>query len=369
MDIALYIEQLGDIFGYFFEQFNFDSLLQYSGEAVLVFGVLFLIWFIVRYIKRKKAVAQFIENGICLLIQFPPMGDVHNEISEIIKKLYKDFYTIYGRKYYWSLEILLKKDRNHIFLYLPEKVYRNWNVSFSSDIKVDVVTDAREKFMDNLDDKVMGFEMELSKDFVFPFLITEANERKLDNLLEQNEWIMFQILCRPAGDKWLNSLEKYKDSLQKGKNPLISYRGCSGGFFSIIMKFFFFLGDTLTYIIHGSKSDRNVNQDMKQGDAISDEMEGKLNLLDIKKSKYAYETLMRVCSHAENKERNYYLLDNILNQFTTEDESGSNSFIVKKMFEKIKSPVRNNYFLGGMDKSVVDILSDKELVDIFKRIV
>ena len=363
----MYIEQLGEIFGYFFDQIDFNNLLKYSKEAVLVFGVLFLTLFVIKYIKRKKAVAEYIENGICLLFKFPPMSDVESKITEIIKQLYDEFYTKYGKKYYWSIEILTKKDQNHFFLYLPEEVYKQWDIKFTNGVEVEVVSNARENFMDSLEKKVMGLELELSKDFIYPYLIASSDDVNLNQILEDDEWIMFQILCRPAGEKWLGFLEKYKESIVKGKNPSFVYQGCSGGFFSVIFKFFVLIADTLTFFIHGSGVNKEFTE-VKHGDIKKPDMEDKKQLIEIKRSAYAYETVIRLCTNAKSEEKGYFILDKVLNIFTAADEVRSNSFVVKEMHKSFKSSVKNYYFLGGMDKSVVDILNIEELGSILQRI-
>ena len=171
MDYALYLEQLYEITKYLWEQINWPDISGYYQHILIISALLVASFILLRIIKRKRAVSEYIEDGVALVIEFPVMCDKSNKIKRILTDLYRELYNLYGKKYYFAIEILTRRDKNIFFIYLPRKVFENIGESWTEDCNLKVVTKSREEFMANFQTTVVGLDFELARDFVYPLIL------------------------------------------------------------------------------------------------------------------------------------------------------------------------------------------------------
>lgn len=354
MDLATQLEQTYSLIQYVLGQMDLPDWSKYSPYFLIAGAILIIIFIVKKFIDHKRRVYEYIENGVCVRVDFPPMGNRVDKLSEIFNLLHKELQILFNNKCYFSIELLAKQDSSTLFLFLPRAAYQHLASTLKKSCELKLMTESRERFLDNLGENVAGFELELNKDFVFPLLLTKSED--FHKVLTENEWLFLQILCRPIGDKWIKVLTRYKDDLSRGREPK-GQTGCSGGCFGVTLPFFSFLADTLTSLIHGGGTSKTDGSKVK----LSEIQKQKLELVEKKQDGVGFESLARVCMAGSDMDRTYLLLDKFLD-LTSREEGEGNSFAVTKMHKKVKSSFENDLLLANMSKSCVDVLTINEIL-------
>jgi hypothetical protein len=292
------------------------------------------------------------------------MGDPYKWIKEIVHRLHEHLYIQYKSKYHFCFELFLRKGDLSLVLILPSYTYSQLPADLFKDIKVEVVNDHRDKFFENLSENTIGIDCELSKDFVFPLVINK--ETKLQSLLQDQEWIFLQLVLRPASPRWLASLDKYTQRLEKGKPDLDRFNGCMGGCMQVVLPFLTVLGDILTSLIHGSKEQKQAEDESKQ--PLDEKKRKHIESVKKKRNSMGFETALRIMVSDHTKDRAYELLDQIANWFFNKEEF-TNSFIFSNVLKKLEKGFKYNIFLSYIDKDTLDIMSAKEVDGLFKKLI
>ncbi|MFC1780199.1 hypothetical protein ACFLY9_00685 [Patescibacteria group bacterium] len=354
MDLTTYIEQLSEILKYIWKQIDWNFLTPYYPYIIAGIILIVILFIISRIITRKRAVKEYITDGVSLKIDLSSFVDREQKIEEFIGKLHKVLFELYSKKFFFSVEILSNVKGCHLFVVLPYEVYKHLEGELSSKYKFEIVTKAREEFFEKMSQEVLSIDLELASDFVNPLNLPKKEFIELTN----QELYLTQLLCRPLPEKWNNTVDRYINRIKKGKSMPNEKAGCIGGFLRITFPFFSFIGDFITFIIHGSDNGEiNKQVDEKPLDQVSAK---KLDLAISKKDKCGFETAMRVLVKGSDKERSYYIADKLMDMLTFESE-GYNYYAVSDLKRKLKTGLRNDYLLAFMDKSSVDVLNKKEI--------
>ena len=364
MDFAEYFEQIYDLGRYLLSQSDLPDLSKYYSLIFIGMTFLVVLFVISKIIARRKAVREYLEDGICLKLEFPPMSNREEKLKNILDILHKELYSVHKNKYYFSLEILVQEKNNHMFLFLPRVEYANLVDHLAKECDLKEVSEQREKFIDSLKANIICMKLELSGDFVYP-LVLKKGEKPFCDYMEKEEWFFLQILCRPIGDNWLRILDRFTNELQKGKEPSGRLGGCFGGCLGVTLPFFTFLGDIITLMFHGSRVGGRIDTDKT---TISEVNRKKLDLINLKRDSYGFETLVRVCLKAVDKDRDYLLSDKFLD-FVTYEEGEGNSFVIAEVHKKIRGDFKNELLLANMGKFSVDILTVREIITLFAQFV
>ncbi|MBN2015719.1 hypothetical protein JW766_02710 [Candidatus Dojkabacteria bacterium] len=361
MDLGTYLEQLYEILTYILDQINLSSLSKYYNYFFVAVIFLIVILFISYVIKKRHALAEYIEDGVALLVDFSQIGGEGVEVDDILADFYNIFYQTYGRKQYFSIEFLIRSEKISTFIFFPRGVLENIKkVLVSRRLKFKDVTSFRERFLDSLENGVMGLDLELAKDFIFPLGLKQKS-LSLASIIEKGEWLFIQLLCRPAHDRWRKALDRYLLNLKKGKEVL--YSGCLGGFLRVVSPVFTFIANMLTFLIHGSSG---KTAEVKR-EEIDDHLKRKFDLVSLKRGEHGFETAFRVFAQGFDKERGYYILEQLLDLVSngtsspeTQDEE-MNSYVATRAYDKFKSSLRNDLILANMEATSVDVLNKREL--------
>lgn len=363
MESATYLEQTYDLIRYIVSQIDFPDLSEYTLYFFVGGIILAVSLIIITIIKKKRAVNEYLEDGVCLKIEFPPMSDKKAKITDLLKVLHEKSFGLFKSKYYFALEVLIKDKELYLFLFLPAVLYEHLTECFKEGLKVDVVTEEREKFLDNLEESVKGLKLELARDFIFPLELLSKQTNSLSSDLVLQEWIFLQILMRPIGTKWLRLVDNYLESLRSGKDITKSTVGCLGGCLGITFPFFSLLGDLVTSLVHGS-SGRGKKASKEAG--LTEGQRQTLEVVSKKKDSFGFEVLARAFVKASCEERSYMLLEKFLNLVSNDAPLG-NSFVVSESYDKFKSNLENDLLLANMEKSTTDVLSVPEIVNLVSQ--
>jgi len=329
----------------------------------LIFLFIFIsLYIFFKILGRRKAVDEYIDDGVCLLLKFPPMADKEENLKELLADLYKDFFDNFKRKYYFSIEILITKEKTNLFIFIPRKLYKTIDQKWTRFCELDIVTKAREKFTEDLEDNVIYVDFETSKDFIYPLNVQKNRNFELSKDLLPYDLIFIQLCCRPAGNKWLQLLDSYIEDLKKGQDPSKSRTGFFSGFLRITMPVFTFLANFITFVIHGSGPSKieinNVNEDLIKQDAIK-----KIELINRKRDLFGFEVNLKVCTKSDNKDRSYLLMDRILDIISYEGEE-LNGFLAEKINDKFTLSNKNNLVLANMEGSTIEIFNRDEVISL-----
>jgi hypothetical protein len=355
-----YLDQLSEIFGYFWDQINWDKLSSYYPYAIIAISCFVFLYVLSKFIQSKRRVKEYLEDRICLKVNFSPMGNKQGEVKSLLSKLYKLHFENFNRKYYFALEIVMRKDSNNFFLILSRNAYeRIVSEDLLNGFTFKDVSADRERFFNSNQSSYFGLEAELSKDFIYPLHLTQ--EENILPVLKNGEIMFFQLMARPQGDKWKNLLDKAIELQSEGKSVELSTKtGCFTGFLQVVAPFFSFLGDTITFTVHGSSSKKLSSKKGKR--LVEDET---VALLKEKRSKFGFETYFRVLVKGSDEERNYLLLDRVLDML--ESEGNYNSYVVDKTYTKPKKSFLADTELANLSRFSVDILSSKEIVEVITQ--
>jgi hypothetical protein len=358
MDLKIYIEQLSEILGYIWEQIDWNSLTPYYPYIIAGVAFLVLLFTISRIIARKRAVKEYITDGVCLKVDFSSSIDKGQKIEEFVRKLHEGLSKLYDKKLFFSVEILSNPKGCYLFVVLPRKVYKYYEGELLRMCQFEIVTKAREEFFEKMNKDVLSIDLELASDFVNPLNLPRKEFLQLVN----QELYFVQLLCRPLPEKWNDTVDRYINRIKKGKSMPSERTGCLGGFLRITLPFFTFIGDFITFIIHGSGSEKSQNKEANEK-ALDQVSAKKLDLAVSKKDKYGFETAMRVLVRGSDKERSYYIADKLMDILTFQGE-GYNYYAVSDLKRKFKTGLRNDYLLAYMDKSSVDVLNKREIASL-----
>lgn len=371
MDYNLYLEQLYEIIGYLWGQINVPDISAYYQHILVTAFLIIVFCVLLRIVKKKMAVSEYIEDGVALVIEFPVMCNAGNRVKRILTDLYKELYNLYGKKYYFAIEMLVRRGKNIFFIYLPRKIFENIKESWAKEYNLKVVTESRDEFLTNLQTTIVGLDFELARDFVYPLVLPEKVGTILNDTIREREWLMVQLVCRPCGNKWQENLKSYLHDLENGKEPLRCLSGCFGSFLYMILPAFVFLGDFITFLVHGGEVDKG-GKSGRSGDSkdshIRSCLQKEADIIDSKQSKYGFETFLRVCANSEDKDRAYLILDRLLDLVTCESEKG-NYYVVRNLYKKFKGSVKNDLMLAYIDKSSVDVLNRDEISNVVRSLI
>lgn len=354
MDFVSSIEQLSEIGKYLIDQANIPDLSNYYPHCIIGISILLFVYTLSRFIRSKRAAREYIDDGVCLQIDFVSLSDKRIKLEEILSNLYHTFSSNYKEKFYFSLEILRLKAESRLFLFLPRMLYLQLRENVCKDCNIKVQTEPREHFISRLGKGVSCLQFELEKDFVYPLGLKDLSSKSFSRIIDDNEWLYIQLLCRPKGKGWLEKLDRFIAWIKTGKNPAKVTYGCRGGGLSVLTAFFTLLGDTLTSVIHGSSTTE------KQSRILSPKQEDVLQSVQSKRETVAFESALRIIVGSQNEERRYFLLDEVLSVLS-EGVGESNSYVISNVNHKLKSFHRNEILLAHLDKQTVDILTKKEI--------
>jgi len=356
MDIQGYIKELSELFGYIFSQVEFPDITPYIPYITSIVGAAVVLIIAMRIYNRKRAVREYLIDGVCIKITFTSDEKVGEQIRTLLKHIHEQMYLNSKSKLHFTLEILKKEHTAYFFIVIPEKVFTSFRETILKGYSFEIVTSEREKFIDQMGEEVRGITLELKKDFVFPVKLPSWKDNPIN--LSAHEWLFFQIVCRPRSTKWLRALDTYRNAVKKGRKPSGLTSGCCGGCFSVTIPFLSFLGDMITSSVHGGGTVSHGTEG--QEDPQKKEI---LSLLDSKSSKYGFETSVRIFSRSVVKDRSYALLENTLSLVSNGDDE-YNSLIVNKVVKKINRNTRSDLILAYLAKNCIDILQEKEISDI-----
>ncbi len=352
---SINLEQIFEIFGYIWDQINWNKVSGYYKYGIIAVVFILSLIIIKKIISKFRAVNEYIENGIAFIVEFPLMGNKGEKLESVLEELYKEIYDKFGRKYYFAVEILIRADREYFFFYVPRKIYDDVKFILKKNFSVKIVTESREKFIEKMNSDIIGYDLELGKDFIFPLNLKRRTD--IRSIVQKNELVMIQIVCRPTGDRWRKNLERYLQELKKGKDKIKFYSGCSGGFIGFILVTFSFLGDLLTSVIHGEGINREDDKKF-----VKDELKGKYDAIKRKLDKIGYETAVRVFVDSSDMDREYQILDKLLEVLSVdEDDEYSNSYVVKRLYKKFKDRNKNELIFANINKDSLDILNRDEV--------
>jgi hypothetical protein len=357
MNIIDYFTQFFDVILFIFHQLDFSQFELYRKEIVAVCTSLIVLILFVYIIQRKKMPDEFIDDGICLTFTFPPFVQKEALLEEILSRIYINFFSNFGNKRYFSLETLIKRDQIQFFVYLPRIAYGAIVDILQNRCGFEIVTKWREKFiLTILDENIIHFSLELSDDFIFPLSVPlKKHDFRVSDRLEPEEWMFLQFLVRPTSPRWKNVIKSNIKRIKEGKTLSKSDFGCLGGFLKFVLPFFSFVGNALTFFIHGS----SLSEDSK-GKNKSEIDHHLLQALRTKIDDEAFECMVKCVIKASTPERKYILSDLFLERVLLEGNE-YNSFIVEKYNEKMGENVKNDFLLAHMNKSLIDIVTVKEL--------
>jgi hypothetical protein len=350
-------ENVFEILKYLASQLDISFLTDYM--EYIVIGLIICVVFIVIFqiFKAKRKPKEYLNDAVCLKMVIPPMSDKFEILRSFLNKLYTRMSSSHKKKFHFSLELLCKKDQKDLFLVVPSIIYNENRDLFEQDVVFDIVTDLREKFIDSIRESNTALELELKKDFVYPLKLKFKSSQ---NILNEGEWIFFQIPLRPAGDTWKTVLTRYKNDLRKGKDKMTRFTGCLGGCIGVSLPFFSMIANVLTGIFHGSSS---TKEDHTQNERISPEIKRKLDIVNSKSEQYGFEISVRTVISTTNSERMYEILDKLLD-ITTQEDPEWNSFVVKTLHKRVKETLKNEMVLGRLETSTIDVVSSDEVLSL-----
>ncbi len=335
----------------------YNDYLSMNIRYFLYFLGLCVLFLLANFIILKiRSVKEFLDDFVCVEVEIPPLGDIYQITSEVIKK-YNIAVSQFGSKYFASLEMFISKNGVKVLFSVPRKIYSKLDLGKNTEIVNDVRQDLIEKISRN---SIVTY-LEFAKDFVYPMKF--GSERIL-NFLGLDEYIFIQLLLRPANKKWLKNLYDYIETLKQGKNPSVILNGCLGSFLKITLSFFSLLGDILTSFFHGSSS-TNIETKKDEGLNISNSEIEKIKSIESKKCNVAFESCLKVVLYSEDNDRKYGLVDKIVQNLSFECEN-FNHYCVAKFYNSMNNKVRNDLLFGYMPKDSVDILCKKEILELVK---
>ncbi|MDD3647826.1 MAG: hypothetical protein PHS44_05010, partial [Candidatus Dojkabacteria bacterium] len=211
MNIATYFEQIAEILGYILTDVDKEYIAKYSNYVVIIIAIFTSIIVVSRIVAKIKAVNEYIDDGVALfLASTKEEKDISKLLFTILPELYDIIYDKFGRKEFFSLEVLLSQGIGRLSLFLPRKVYNLW-ASRAEFFRLKVVTEEREKFVDSMSPSNYCTILELAKDYIYP-LDLEGRGKLLDKV-NSSELMMFQMVCRPAGRRWEQRIEEGLEKL------------------------------------------------------------------------------------------------------------------------------------------------------------
>ncbi|MBU0975931.1 MAG: hypothetical protein ABIE03_03355 [Patescibacteria group bacterium] len=352
MNIATYIEQIAEVLGYVFSDVDREYLSRYSNYIVIAIGALTTIFIITRIVAKMKSVSEYIDNGVALYMKLTDEVNVLNKlIKTIIPELYLLAYENYGRKEYFSLEILLNQNVDRFTLFLPSKMYQIW-ASRAKSLGFQIVTGEREKFIESMNPENFCTTLELARDYVYS-LDLEGKSR-ISDFIKPAESIFFQLVCRPQGDKWKKKLQIGLEKLKKGRPfDLDKKEGLFGG---LVFNFFNILASMITFLVHGSGPTQK-----EEIENVSKNSKHKIQIINRKLSDYGFEVQCRLVISGDDEERTYFLVERLMDIYSSEGQSDSNFFVPDRLQAKLTTTFKNDLILANIDKSSVDILNEREI--------
>ena len=355
MDIATYFEQISEILGYIGQQGALENYRSYCNYVWFGLGFVVVLTVILQIISKLRRVNEYIDDGVALLIESDQNKAASDEIRNLLLNLYNVTYTYKKEKFFFSFEILRSLERNYFILFLPRKIYSLLVDSTDNKIKYRNITNQREKFIESLDKDVITFNLELFYDFVIP--VKYAVKRELVGKMNKDDWFYMQMLCRPKGDKWKRTLERYLKSLEKGEDTL-KQQGCIFSFTRTILPFLKMFAWIFSSMTHDSSSSKEVS-DGKQGDVKKDEE--RIRMVNEKMAGIGFETSMRTLVSGSDMSKSYDQAESIVSALSQE-QTDLNYLTASKFQDNLKENRKNDLLLAYMNRNVVDIMNADEIL-------
>lgn len=362
MDIAIYLEQSIDLIKYIVQQVNWANFKPYYEYIYAGVGFLVLLILVTVILKRLRRKSTYLNNGVAIKFSFPPMANPYSGLQKILRALHELHVSHYGEKKHFTLEIVLLKGERSFVIYVSQEVYNAMPSKILE--KAEIVTDYRRSFLTERNlSKGLYVDLELAKDF--PYILGRVNDSKLkEEILNTSEQIFIQISMRPLKDNWKKRVDEFILQAKKGKDPSAASQGCVAGFIGITFPFFSFLGDVLTSLIHSSSSPESNHEKGAEKGYTSDK---KIEMFNEKKTDIAFEFDLRALITTGSRNRSYELVNDFLDRYTVEQKD-KNFFVVENANRKIKSSIRNDFYLGYLDPNEIDVLNINEIIDVVSRL-
>jgi len=341
------------------------SNLKDTFPYLLTAGITFLFCYIIYALwKRKKRVNQYITNGVYVRIDIAELSSYKQVMQSLLRGMSQLLFPVFGKKHYFSLEVIMSEKESKVYTLIPDQILADYiDLVKRCGCTAVILKDFRERVIEKASDLGLLVELELESDFVFPLELLHTSEKKLEKLFQAGECGYMQILCRPAGEKWKDDLKKYVTALKLGKNPSGSSTGCSGGCLSVTLPFFEAVANVITFMVHGTGVHPAKTTPLPKNESTD-----KVDQISQKMAEYAFEVVIRLVVQSPDEEHRYYLLDQLLDVLSARKSSITNTLTVSTFFQKIKSGMTNDLVLAYMPGKSVDILTDKELVDIINLV-
>lgn len=211
--------------------------------------------------------------------------------------------------------------------------YPSAEIAVSKDYSKDIDIDD-----DGIDDHVMGTEISLTKNEIFPIKTFQnfsvdplaGITGVLSKLEKSDERIWIQILARPVSDEWQNKGLNYISAKKSGK-PIAGEKSLG----KTIMKAPFKL---LGEVIRLATTSEQVKKDPPK---LSSNEEGKISAIEEKAAKLGYEVKIRCIYISKSKELARQRLQAVIGTFKQFNSTNLNGFVSSKI--QMGSSFLNDY--------------------------
>ncbi len=200
-------------------------------------------------------------------------------------------------------------------------------------------------------------EVEFVKDYIFP--IKTFRDFDVDPLaaitgaisdLKVGESAWIQLLIRPVANLWQEESKRYITAIREGKD-------LDSGFFKKLMKFFEFMGKTLTT----SSDDGSAKKEIVR---LAPGQEEELTQIESKMLKVGFEFVIRIVTKAEDQIRSEQILRDSVASFKQFTTAHLNSFSYS-LEERDAKEIYTDFVNRAMSKDVIDIMNIEELASVF----
>ena len=212
-------------------------------------------------------------------------------------------------------------------------------------------------------DGVVGGEMVLKKDFIYPISTYEDTKRDASlailnamSATKEGEGMALQILIRPANEKWSQKSVKRAKDIQDGKKD--HHIGGS--------KLIYGAADTARDVLKAlwEPPEMREKEENKPKDPITNLQQEEIAAIENKTKYPGFETLIRVIASSKSKARSEAIIGGLVAVFSQFDSSANNGFKydVARDTDKLATDYIFRFFPHG---SKSNILNSIELASIF----
>lgn len=222
--------------------------------------------------------------------------------------------------------------------------------------------------------KVLTYQIELQKDFIFPIKIYEnfdtdplAGILSALGKLEKHEYAAMQFLIRPIANTWQNEGKQYVTKVHAGMNPLKTT-----SFFTILLAIFTFTGKMFFLLFRWLFfPDYTKGTQSKPSVVLNPTQEKELAEVMNKVEKPGYELYMRIAASSLQESVSQQIIDHIVATLKQYSEPHLNGFKVSKIRGRKKDlpVIRESMWIQFKDRympsDTIDIVNVAELASLF----